>query len=73
MSTPLCSAALQHTHGVAACDLPEGHDGEHSALCDICLGDGYDDPSDRLNWEHDGESWVDPKPQTPPTEGDQMT
>jgi hypothetical protein len=53
-----CGAELHHTHGIAACDLPAGHDGEHGALCGICYENGYDDPSDRLEWEHDGESWL---------------
>lgn len=52
-----CTAELQHTHGVAVCDLSQGHEGLHSAWCSICLEDGYNDPSDRLDWEHDRESW----------------
>jgi hypothetical protein len=54
-----CGAELHHTHGTAVCDLPNGHDGQHGAWCGICLDDdGYDDPSDRLEWEHDGENWL---------------
>lgn len=53
-----CNAELRHTHGTAVCDLPDGHDGPHGALCDICEDNGYDDPSDRLEWEHESEDWT---------------
>lgn len=60
MST--CGATLTHAHGTDACDLPPGHDPEekHSALCGHCLDCDpyYGDPSDRLSWDRDGESWV---------------
>lgn len=58
LDVPACGAELHHTHGTAECDLPDGHDGEHGALCGVCYENGYDDPSDRLEWEHDGESWL---------------
>jgi hypothetical protein len=53
-----CGAELHHAHGTAVCDLPDGHSGLHEALCDTCREDGYDDPSDRLEWERDGENWL---------------
>ncbi|MDK1473589.1 hypothetical protein QNO07_09175 [Streptomyces sp. 549] len=43
------------------CDQPPRHGEEHSAWCDLCREEyGYDDPSDRLDWEHDGERWTGP-------------
>ena len=57
-----CGASLRHVHGVAVCDLEPEHDPEeqHSAFCDVCRENDpeYGDPSDRLRWERDGESWV---------------
>lgn len=53
-----CGAELHHTHGTAVCDQPEAHEGLHGAWCGICLDNGYDDPSDRLEWERDGGSWT---------------
>jgi hypothetical protein len=58
---PRCRAELHHAHGTAVCDLPDGHDGDHGALCDVCEEDGYDDPSDRLEWKVSGEDWTAPK------------
>lgn len=59
----VCGATLRHAHGVAVCDLPPGHDPDeeqHSALCGLCQDSDpeYGDPSDRLSWDRDGESWV---------------
>ncbi len=58
----VCGATLRHTHGRSFCDLPPGHDPEeqHSALCEVCQESDpeYGDPSDRLRWDEDGESWV---------------
>lgn len=54
-----CGATLQHAHGHTECDLPTDHEDQHSGWCDLCQEHGYDDPSDRLNWDRDGESWVD--------------
>lgn len=53
-----CGATLRHAHGTTECDQPAGHGGEHGGWCDLCLEYNYDDPSDRLTWERDGESWV---------------
>ena len=56
-----CGATLRHVHGAAVCDLPHAHDPEeqHRALCGVCLESDpeYGDPSDRLRWDRDGESW----------------
>ncbi|WP_439947149.1 hypothetical protein [Streptomyces sp. BBFR109] len=55
-----CGATLTHAHGVSSCDLPpHGPDERHSALCDLCQESDpeYGDPSDRLEWDLDGESW----------------
>lgn len=58
----VCGAALRHAHGTAVCDLTPGHDPDeqHSALCEVCQENDpeYGDPSDRLRWDEDGESWV---------------
>jgi hypothetical protein len=59
-----CGAQLLHAHGTAFCDLPQGHEGSHGALCEACEDYGYTDPSDRLEWELDGENWLKP-PATP--------
>ncbi|MFF7335436.1 hypothetical protein [Streptomyces sp. NPDC008150] len=57
----LCGAKLTHAHGTAVCGLPSGHDPaeQHAALCDLCQENDpeYGDPSDRLHWDRDGESW----------------
>lgn len=57
----VCGATLKHAHGVAVCDLPPRHDPEeqHSALCEAYQENDpdYGDPSDRLRWDEDGESW----------------
>ncbi|MGW3427894.1 hypothetical protein ACWDHW_08050 [Streptomyces melanosporofaciens] len=53
-----CGAELNHSHGASVCDLPEGHEEQHSGWCNICLENDQDDPSDRLNWERDGEDWL---------------
>jgi hypothetical protein len=53
-----CSAELEHQHGVAVCDLLQGHAGQHEAWCDTCVEDGYDDALDRLQWDLDGENWL---------------
>jgi len=52
-----CGAKLVHSHGVAVCDVRGGHE-MHSAWCDSCYEDGYDDSLDRLEWERDGEDWT---------------
>jgi hypothetical protein len=59
----VCGATLRHAHGVAVCDLAPGHDPDeerHSALCEHCQDNDpeHGDPSDRLTWDQDGESWV---------------
>lgn len=56
-----CGATLRHAHGTAVCDLaPHEDEEQHSALCDLCADNDpeYGDPSDRLRWDRDGESWV---------------
>lgn len=62
MADLVCGATLKHAHGVAVCGLEPGHDPEeqHGALCEACLecDPEYGDPSDRLRWDRDGESWV---------------
>ncbi len=69
MTTPhRCGAELRHSHGTAACDLPDGHDGLHEAWCDSCYENEYTDPSDRLEWEIDGEDWITPTPTPAPSD-----
>lgn len=57
-AAPRCTAELAHAHGTSVCDQPTGHDGQHSALCEACIEDGYDDPSDRLEWDEQHENWL---------------
>jgi hypothetical protein len=47
-----CGATLRHAHGIATCELPTGHDGDHRGWCDRCVLDGDDS---RLAW-HPGET-----------------
>lgn len=58
----MCKAQLHHAHGTAVCDLPRSHGDQHSAWCDYCIEAGYDDPSDRLEWDRDGEDWAPRQP-----------
>lgn len=56
-----CGATLRHAHGTAVCDLlPHGDEAQHGAFCELCAENDpeYGDPSDRLRWDRDGESWV---------------
>ncbi|MGW8846631.1 hypothetical protein ACWGNE_02510 [Streptomyces xiamenensis] len=69
---PTCGATLTHAHGVSHCPSPPGHDGQHTAWCGACHAAGQDDPGDRLEWERDGESWLDTgteRPADPPPPG----
>lgn len=50
----LCDATVRHAHGIAHCDLPEGHGDNHEGHCVRCW---EDDDQAHLRWTEQHEEW----------------